>query len=331
MQTSINMNSGIRFLLVALLLIFNLTNIAAQSKVEIAPVQDSTKKKSSYFVVNSNYLSNAVYSGRKDSLVVPYVRASLGYYHKSGLYAELGASLLVSPEDTKRIDLVTFTAGYAVKLTDKLEMNINGTKMYYTDLSYAVQSEMKGMAGINLDYDAGIISISGGTELLFSTNTDIFSNLKIGRYFQIGSDMNNLSIAPSLQVNAGTQYYNQAYYTNRKYSVATSNGNGTTTTTRKGHARKSAATTGSTGSTSTTSTIKSLTFTNKNQFTILDYELSLPLNYQYKNFGIFAIPTFAIPVNASSYEVDGVLTKEKVSNTFFMEIGVSLKFPTHHK
>ena len=322
------MNSGIRFLLIAILLIFNLSKIAAQNKADIAPLQDSIEKKSSYFVVNSNYLSNAVYSGRKDSLVVPYVRASLGYYHKSGLYADMGASLLVSPEDTKRIDLVTFTAGYAVKLTAKLDMDINATKMYYTDLSYAVESELKGMAGINLGYDAGIVSISGGAELLFSTNTDIFSNLKISRYFQIGSDLNNLSIAPSIQVNAGTQYYNQAYYSNRKYSVAASNG---TTTTRKGHAKKNAATSGGTGSTSTTSTIKSLTFTNKNQLTILDYELSLPLNYQYKNFSLFAIPTFAIPVNASSYEVDGALTKEKISNTFFMEIGISIKFPTHRK
>ena len=322
------MNSLIRFLLISFLLIGNLNKIAAQNIIEITPVQDSIEKKSSYFVVNSNYLSNAVYSGRKDSLVVPYVRASLGYYHKSGLYADMGASLLVSSEDTKRIDLVTFTAGYAVKLANKLEMDINATKMYYTDLSYAVESELKGMAGLNLGYDAGIVSISGGAELLFSTNTDVFSNLKIGRYFQIGSDRNNLSIAPSIQVNAGTQYYNQAYYSNRKYSVATING---TTTTRKGHAKKNAGTTGGTGSTSTTSTVKSLNFTNKNQFTILDYEISLPISYQYKNLSLFAIPTFAIPVNASSYELNGILKKENISNTFFIEVGISIKLPTHHK
>lgn len=324
------MNSRIFFLLVIILLIFNLSKISAQVKVELPSVQDSAVKKSSYFTVNTNYLSNAVYSGRKDSSIVPYLRGSLGYFHKSGLYAEVGASLLVSPEDTKRIDLVTFSAGYAIKITEKLNLDINATKMYYTDLSYAVQSELKGITGINLGYDAGLFSISGGAELLFSTNTDIFTSFKIAHDFQMGSDRNNFSIAPSVQVNSGTQYYNQAYFTNRKFSFTTTSNNGTTTTQKKGHSKKST-TTGSSSSSTTTSNIKSLNFKNKNQFSILDYELSLPMNYQYKNLGLFAIPTFAIPVNASSYALDGVLTKENISNTFFMEIGIAIKFPTHHK
>ena len=328
------MKLSLRFLAAVILFLFNCSKINAQIKVESA-THDSIEKKSSYFLLNSNYLSNAVYSGRKDSSIVPYVRSSISYYHKSGFYADLVASLLVSPEDVKRIDLITFGAGYAFKISDKLDVDINATKFNYTDLSYAAGSELKGITGINLGYDAGIVSISGGAELLFSTNTDIFSSLKIARSFEIGSDNNKFTIAPTIQVNTGTQYYNQAYYSNRKYSFTTTNSNGTstTTTTKKGHAKKSTTTTGTggTGAGTSTTTIKSINFINKNKYTILNYELSAPISYEYKNFGLFAIPTFAIPVNATSYEIDGALTKEKISNTFFIEIGFSIKFPTHHK
>lgn len=329
------MKSPLRFFLSVILFIFNFNNIYAQVKPESIATHDSIEKKTSYFLLNTNYLSNAVYSGRKDSSIVPYIRSSISYYHKSGFYADLGASLLVSPEDTKRIDLITFGAGYAFKISDKLDVDINATKFNYTDLSYAAGSELKGITGINLGYDAGIVSISGGAELLYSTNTDLFSSLKIARSFEIGSDDHKFTIAPAIQVNAGTQYYNQAYYSNRKYSFTTTNSNGsgtttTTTTTKKGHSKKSPTSSNGTPTTTTT-TVKSISFINKNKFTILNYEVSAPISYEYKNFSLFAIPTFAIPVNATSYEIDGALTTEKISNTFFIEIGVAIKFPTHHK
>ena len=326
------MKLPIRFLLSVILLISSLNKIEAQVKIESLATHDSTEKKSSYFILNTNYLSNAVYSGRKDSSVVPYIRSSVGYYHKSGFYADLGASLLVSPEDTKRIDLITFAAGYAFKISDKLDVDINATKFNYTDLSYAAGSELKAITGINLGYDADLVSISGGAELLFSTNTDIFSSLKIARNIEIGSENKKLSITPSIQFNAGTQYYNQAYYSNRKYSFTTTNNNGSssTKTTKKGHSKKTVTSNGG-ASTTSTNTIKSINFVNKNKFSILDYELSVPINFEYKNFSLFAIPTFAIPVNATFYEIDGALTKEKISNTFFIEIGASIKFPTHHR
>src|SRR5277367_2583446 len=43
-------------------------------------------KPKSFWLANINYLSNNVYLGRKDSILSPYFTASLGYYHKSGLF-----------------------------------------------------------------------------------------------------------------------------------------------------------------------------------------------------------------------------------------------------
>ena len=44
------------------------------------------KETESYFKASASYLSNAVYNGRQDSLVTPYITPSLGYYDKTGFY-----------------------------------------------------------------------------------------------------------------------------------------------------------------------------------------------------------------------------------------------------
>src|SRR6266550_1773846 len=99
------MKSSVQVLLLYILLMFLYSSTIAQDTTGSIKKKDSTSKTKSYFKVNGNYLSNAVYSGRKDSFTVPYIRSSIGYYNKSGFYIDAGASLLVSSTDTKRIDL----------------------------------------------------------------------------------------------------------------------------------------------------------------------------------------------------------------------------------
>ncbi len=306
-------------------LLFFYSNTNAQNILPDTDKKDSAIEKKSFFKINANYLSNAIYSGRKDSSVVPYLRSSVGYFNKSGLYIDAGASLLVSPNDSKRIDLVTLEAGYSFHITQKLEASITASKFFYTDQSYAVASELKAITGAELGYDAGLVAINAGAELLFSTNTDIFTNVKLSHYFEMGPDKKKWSVSPSIEMNAGTQYYNQAYYQNRKFSFATTSGNagnGTSSIShKKGHA--------SSGSNS--GVIKSLVFADKNKFALLDYEISVPVMYETEKWGLYATPTVAIPVNAANYEVDGQLQKETLTNSFFIEMGVFVKLYAHHK
>lgn len=311
-----------------LLFFYSKTN--AQNILPDTDKKDSAIEKKSFFKINANYLSNAIYSGRKDSSVVPYLRSSVGYYNKSGLYIDAGASLLVSPNDSKRIDLVTLEAGYSFHITQKLEAAITASKFFYTDQSYAVASELKAITGAELGYDAGLVAINAGAELLFSTNTDIFTNVKLSHYFEMGPDKKKWSVSPSIEMNAGTQYYNQAYYQNRKFTFATTSGNSgngnSSTSHKKGHASS-----GNTGSGSNSGVIKSLFFNDQNKFTLLDYEISVPVMYETEKWGLFATPTVAIPVNAASYEVDGLLQKETLTNSFFIEVGAFVKLYAHHK
>lgn len=319
---------GARFLLLTLTAFF-WSNTNAQNILKNIEKKDSSSDKKSFFKVNANYLSNAIYSGRKDSSVVPYLRPSIGYFDNSGFYINGGASLLVSPTDTKRIDLITLETGYAFNISKKLEGEITAAKFFYTDQSYAVTSELKAITGINLGYDLGVVAISAGADLLFSNNTDIFTNLKISHYFEMGQDTKKWAISPAIEMNAGTQYYNQAYYQNRKFTFATTTaGSGIVTsaaTHGKGHAN------GSSSSGNGNSVIKTLVFNDKNKFNILDYEISVPVIYETSHWSLYATPDFAIPVNAANYAVNGVLQKEQLSNSFFIEIGAFIKLYTHRK
>lgn len=281
--------------------------------------QEPVKDKISYFKVAANYLSNAVYSGRKDSSIVPYFRPSLGYYNKSGFFASAGMSVLVSPSEPLQVDLITTEVGYEFSLSEHVSGGLSASKFFYSDASFASTSELKGAVGVNLTYDLPVITFGTGAELLFSTNTDINANINVSHSF--GLDENKqLQVTPTFQVNAGTQYFNQAYYEFRKFSVPTSGGSGGSSgngsNRGKGHSH---------GSGSSTTTVQTITFTNQNKFSILDYEISLPVTYDLSKWGIFLIPYYVLPTSAANYVINGQLKKEQLTNTFFIELGAYLK------
>ena len=66
----------------------------------------------------------------------------------------------------------------------------------------------------------------------------------------------------------------------------------------------------------------------QNKFGILDYELSLPIAYDAKKWGLFFTPTYAIPQNPISYTAPGgnIFVAEKFDNVFYAEFGAYLKF-----
>lgn len=280
--------------------------------------------KKSFFKFTANYLSNSVYSGRKDSATVPYLRSSIGYFDKSGFYISSGVALLVSANEPAQIDMVNIDAGYSFSVK-KLDAGIYASKFFYSNASFAVQSELSGLVGFDAGYNLGIISLNAGGDLLFSTSTDINANIGLSHEFETGKENNKWTINPAAQLNAGTQYFNQAYYEFRKFTFATSNsGSGSNSSNGKGKGKGHSNTSNSGGT--TTTTVKTLTFSDGNRFTILDYEFSVPVNYDAKHWGLFAVPVVAVPVNAASYAVDNVAKKEILSTSFFVQIGGYIKF-----
>jgi len=265
--------------------------------VNAQEVKSETKKEdtqSSYVKLAVSYLTNAVYNGRKDTEVLPYITPSLGYYDKSGFYIS-GSLSYLSSSAASRIDLFSLMGGYDFDLSKQVSVGIYATKDFYTGSSTAVRSESKGSLGGNLSYAPGAIVFNAGVNLLFSSQTDLSFNGSLAHPFYFGEGDNTWSITPTIATNIGTQNYYQSYLSNK---------------TKK-----------KTGNTAVVQV-------QKNKFAVLDYELSLPVSYDASKWGIFFTPTYAIPQSPASFTAPGGSTfvTEKLENVFYAEFGVYVKF-----
>lgn len=280
----------------------------AQKKAKEADKKDSIP---SYFKLSAGYLSNAVYNGRKDSMVLPYITPSIGYYNKSGLYISGSVSYLAAASEN-RIDLFALEAGYNFNISNNISADINGSKYFYNNSSTSVSSEMKGSLGGDVSYDPGIISLNAGVYLSFASKTDVFFSGAIAHGFYFGDKENAWSITPGIATNLGTQNFYQAYIKNRKYAIA---GSG------RGRSRSGARNGGG-------ATISTINVTGYQKFSVLDYELSLPVTYDGKKWGISFIPTYAIPQSpvASTLPNGSVYIMENLENIFYAGFTVYLKF-----
>lgn len=261
----------------------------------------NSEQKKSYFKFSISYLSNAVYYGRKDSFTLPYIIPSLSYHDKSGLYLEGSLSYFASSGQSQ-IDAGSITAGYDFNsVNEKISGSVYASKYFTSSSSYSVHGEVKGGIGSSLYYKAGPVSINGGADVSFSTKTDIGLNLGLSHAFEFGDG--SFAITPSALVNTGTQNFYEGYFTNRKYSA-------------KRKRRQ------------TTNPNATKVIVIKKNFSVLDYELLLPVNYDNAKWGLSFIPTYSVPVNGFKYSINNGLTyrTETLSNTFYFEVGGYIKF-----
>ena len=87
----------------------------------------------------------------------------------------------------------------------------------------------------------------------------------------------------------------------------------------------------------------SKTTVDNNKITLMDYEISIPLNYEHENLGFFINPTVALPQNpiytttttvnklpngtTTTFVNNSTPKSEKtLSNSFFVELGFYIKF-----
>ena len=275
------------------------------------------KESESYFKASASYLSNAVYNGRQDSLVTPYITPSLGYYDKTGFYISGYVSYL-SNASGNRIDLFALDAGYDFNVNDKLSGSVYAEKSFYNQASTAIQSDIKGSIGGNLSYDLGLLQITGGSDILFAQKADISANIGLAHAFNIGEEGSLFSITPSVITNLSTLHFYEGY-TNRKAG------------------KKANQVIPNLQSIEITTTVLN------NKFTLLDYELSIPMAYDGKKVGFYITPTYAVPQNPiyttttttiklrngtqTSQTVDSTPQEEKhLQNNFYVELGCYIKF-----
>ncbi|MCK0192017.1 hypothetical protein [Arenibacter sp. F20364] len=293
-----------RPLLCLLLLLFVVTNLIAQGDKNSGKVKSSEDK--SYFLADVSYINDAVFLGRRDSIAAPYIFPSIGYYDKSGFFADASISYLTGSEEN-RIDLSLITAGYLFD-TKNWSGGISGTAYFYDKDSYNVQSEVVAdITGI-LSYDLKALEVSLSASTYFNNggSPDIFGGLMLDRTFYAFDT--NLLIDPRVSFYMGSQYFYQEYYSTSRL------GN------RKGQGKGSGS--------SETITITSVEVAEASEFNFLNVELSLPVQYYNKHFIFSFTPVWAFPQSQATITTVDAVIEEDLENVFYWSVGISYWFYT---
>lgn len=279
-----------------IIVLFNIPlNAIAQEISSLDSIVENRAEKKSYGLINTNYYNNIVFLGRKSSVKAPYLSVLAGYYHTSGLFINGGVSYLAASGEN-RIDLFSIKTGYDF-YAKSFSAGISGTKYFFNTKSYTVKSELSGNLSAYMNYNFDILDVYVDGSTYFGNTTDFIAGAAVSHTFYAVND--NLTIIPSLYLNAGTQNYYSDYNNNRRFGRHMLDGGGS-----------QSLGTGMMGG----------------SFTILDYELSVPVSYTIKKLGFSFAPVFAIPVSPATITNSQNTYKEDLSNSFFWSVGISYKF-----
>ena len=305
-----------RLITTFLILLFLSHNVFAQNKMTEGKIEESEDtKETSVVKLSGSYLSNSIYQGRKPEEVQSLISVGAGYYHKSGLFINGSISYIPNPGFNK-VDRKALTAGYEF-YGDKLNVGAYFANYFYNDSSSEINSAINSSAGISSSYNFNLLSIGAAADFNFLTKTDIVLNANISHPFSLAN--NNLHISPIINMNCGTEYFYQSYFSPNKK-------NGTSAATRAATKRKRNLANNTPINNTSSTTTTTVTVLNANAFKILDYEFSVPIEVTINKFMLSSNPIFILPVNAASISYNNVTTKEALKNAFVLEAGISYTF-----
>ena len=267
-------------------------------------------KNPSYISLGVNYMNDAVYLGRKDSISAPYLYPSVTYFNKTGLYATGSFSYLTKSNES-RIDLFLGTIGYEIN-SKKFSGDISFTKYFFNADSYNVISEVEADLTAALGYDFEIFNLNLWLTNFFNKNSssDIFVSTEMSHAF-VTADR-KLQISPTMGIFFGSQNFYEEYYINNRFGSERGKGSG------------SGQGDGSTGSTVVTTTTVILEESKK--FGLMAIEFSLPIWYMAKPFTLSFLPVIVVPQNPATLSVDSVIYEEDLENTFYWMVGLNYRF-----
>lgn len=292
---------GLKSYWVLAILIALQSPLFSQQRMSKDSADRNTFPRGSFARVSLSYSSDFVYAGRKDSVALPYSTASLGYFHKSGLFAQGFLSYLTS-SDEQRVDMTGLTAGY-MYMPGQFYAGISGTAWFYNDSSYSVQSETGGNLYAYAGYDFDILELTVDATTLFSDNTDFLTGIELSRMFFIAKD--KFRLTPTIYTLFGTQNYYNQYYTYR----------------RTGSTHRGRGPGGGMGGGDAIVETQELS-----KFNLLAYEFSMPASYTAGKFRFYFTPTYVIPKNPLVIETDQGTETETLDNSFYWTLGASFSF-----
>jgi hypothetical protein len=289
---------------IATLLLFFLFTVNVFGQEENSPNQND----SSYLSAAVNFISDAVFMGRKDSISSPYLYPSLLYHHKSGLYAK-GSLSYLTKSDESRIDLYLLTAGIDFNIKN-FYGDISATKYFFNDKSYTVISGVEADITASLLYDFKIVDVSLAASSYFSKNstTDFFLSSEISHDFTTSDKA--FQISPTAGVYLGSQNFYEQYYIYNRFGSRSGSGQGN----------------GPGGGGGEPIITTEIVLEESEKFGVMAYEFSLPMWYTNNSFTFSFLPVLAIPQNEATITVDGIVSKEELDETFYLMVGIAYRF-----
>ena len=262
------MNQNLIKLSFTLLIFMNGITSHAQDSLQTKLPKDTLIKsvKKNTLVTGMAYTSKLHYYGRTDSLSSSAFIPTLLLSFKNGFY--LSSNVIFINNSTVGIEYAATTAGVGYRSGNDqgFVFNISADKFFY-ESSSLVQSAVDGQAAVNFSYLDKILNFHTGFSTAFSENIDLNASASLDHTFRIKKNKVNYIITPSFTTNAGTQNYSRTYYKNIGIIPLPVPG-----------------------------TSQEITESSK-RFTLLSYELALPVIMTYKKFIFNVTPSYILPQN----------------------------------
>ena len=287
-------------------LIFFALHTGVMSQNNKKSVQEKSNDNESYVLTDVSYINDAVFMGRRDSIAAPYIYPSIGYYDKTGFFADASVSYLTASNEN-RVDLFLISSGFIFN-GSQISGGISGTAYFFNEDSYNVRSEVIGDITGVLSYDLKFLEITLSASTYFNkeSSVDIFTGLKLDRtFYTLG---NKLLLDPGISLYAGSQYFYQEYYSSNRL------GN------RKGKGKGSIET-----EPSPTNIVE---IKEASEFNFLNWEISIPVQLYHRQFIFSFTPSLSFPQSNATISSEDTIIKEDLKNTFYWSVGVSYWFYT---
>lgn len=255
---------------------------------------DTSMKRKNALVASVNYQSRLHYFGRVDSLESQGLFPSIGFETKVGLYGNSSFIFINNPVQKGEYTGTILEAGYRFPETRNFSGNVFYNHFLYNQESRVVQAALKGQTGINLTYNNKIANVTVGGDLKFSDRTDIGATLGVDRLFiHVFPNSMALAINPSAYLYSGTQNFTNTYY-KRKNVAGLPVGN------------------------------QQLVSEEVRQFSVLSYELSLPVVLVVGKFNASVTGSYVSPQNLLTIPNRPDLS-ERGKNMFYVSASVGVR------
>ena len=181
----------------------------------------------------------------------------------------------------------------------------------YSVNSGSPNAEQNGSLEYDNSYNFGFIQPSLNLTWAFAAHPDYQLAFALQHEFDFLSN-GNLSVTPTATMNVSTQNFYNSYYKNRRFKIP-----------RPGKPPLPA---------NVTITGEVL---NSDQFQIMDYEFSAPVNFTAGKWTFAFTPTLALPVNPADLRITVKVNNQSVSkdlketlpaNVFYYQIGITYAF-----